>query len=512
MSRRRGPTPRHRHRSLSPLPAEAGAALSLAQGDVQKLIQQLPPSDDLLEYYRAKTDQFQRRLEGLTDRLDQYRAAVEDAHELQEQLTARDTELSQLQQAISDMQVYVFQERDQVLRLHSENDRLKIQEVEDRRKIDVLLSLSGTTESSLTYFIKELDEGKLVRQHLPPQLKEFAKELNRKNRLDAGDGDVDAKPVPDAATLQLELGCVRAQLEERTRLAREERQALLDDRRVSAEERQAERAKRDQRLAAYNAKLHETQKLLYSASRDLLRMHSEHQQRERSWMAEKDQLLREREMLCQNLSVRLPARCERGSQAEPAPGRSAASGPDRADRPATANVAVMARANFQTAYQKLRQRATELMHQLEDANTRCAQYREQCTRLEKFVAEVRDARETDREEFKERLSRMRDSVLTMKNRYDELERRRRLEAEGFRSDVRLLRGDVRALERKLGKLTGQFFGDVDQHASREVWSQMSRNLGNTAKILEEIRRSKTQIYQLERELAGLWGTGQQAGR
>ncbi|XP_043239252.1 coiled-coil domain-containing protein 77-like [Amphibalanus amphitrite] len=184
MSRRRGPTPRHRHRSLSPLPAEAGAALSLAQGDVQKLIQQLPPSDDLLEYYRAKTDQFQRRLEGLTDRLDQYRAAVEDAHELQEQLTARDTELSQLQQAISDMQVYVFQERDQVLRLHSENDRLKIQEVEDRRKIDVLLSLSGTTESSLTYFIKELDEGKLVRQHLPPQLKEFAKELDRKNRLE----------------------------------------------------------------------------------------------------------------------------------------------------------------------------------------------------------------------------------------------------------------------------------------------------------------------------------------
>ena len=38
---------------------------------------------------------------------------------------------------------------------------------------------------------------------------------------------------------------------------------------------------------------------------------------------------------------------------------------------------------------------------------------------------------------------------------------------------------------------------------------MSRNLGNTVRILEDIRRSKTQIYQLERELAGLWGAGQQ---
>ena len=60
----------------------------------------------------------------------------------------------------------------------------QIQEVEDRRKIDVLLSLSGTTESSLTYFIKELDEGKLVRQHLPPQLQAFAKELDVKRRLE----------------------------------------------------------------------------------------------------------------------------------------------------------------------------------------------------------------------------------------------------------------------------------------------------------------------------------------
>ena len=60
----------------------------------------------------------------------------------------------------------------------------QIQEVEDRRKIDVLLSLSGTTESSLTYFIKELDEGKLVRQHLPPQLQAFAKELDVRRRLE----------------------------------------------------------------------------------------------------------------------------------------------------------------------------------------------------------------------------------------------------------------------------------------------------------------------------------------
>ncbi|XP_037071375.1 coiled-coil domain-containing protein 77-like [Pollicipes pollicipes] len=263
------------------------------EGDVHELIQQLPPSDDLLEYYRTKTDQFQRRLDQLADKLDQYRTSVADARQLQAELTERDAEVAQLQLAVSDMQVYVFQERDQVLRLHAENDRLKIREVEDRRKIDVLLSLSGTTESSLTYFIKELDEGKLIRQQLPPQLQQYAKQLEQSRKLE-GVSVRCLAAVERALLRSLEVGCLRAQLEGRTRLAREERQALLDDRRVSAEERQAERAKRDQRLATYNEKLHETQKLLYSTSRDLLRLYSEQQQQERVWMAEKDQLLRER--------------------------------------------------------------------------------------------------------------------------------------------------------------------------------------------------------------------------
>ena len=60
----------------------------------------------------------------------------------------------------------------------------QIQEVEDRRKIDVLLSLSGTAEASLTYFIKELDEGRLVRQQLPRELQMFAKELDQRRKLE----------------------------------------------------------------------------------------------------------------------------------------------------------------------------------------------------------------------------------------------------------------------------------------------------------------------------------------
>lgn len=38
----------------------------------------------------------------------------------------RESEIVELQKAISDLQIYLFQEREQVLRLYAENDRLKV--------------------------------------------------------------------------------------------------------------------------------------------------------------------------------------------------------------------------------------------------------------------------------------------------------------------------------------------------------------------------------------------------
>lgn len=38
----------------------------------------------------------------------------------------REEEIVELQKALSDMQIYLFQEREHVLRLYAENDRLKV--------------------------------------------------------------------------------------------------------------------------------------------------------------------------------------------------------------------------------------------------------------------------------------------------------------------------------------------------------------------------------------------------
>lgn len=65
------------------------------------------------------------------------------------------------------MQVYLFQEREHVLRLYAENDRLKIRELDDRKKIQQLLSLSKTTAPEITYFHYQPPAKAIVTQHKP---------------------------------------------------------------------------------------------------------------------------------------------------------------------------------------------------------------------------------------------------------------------------------------------------------------------------------------------------------
>lgn len=63
------------------------------------------------------------------------------------------------------MQVYLFQEREHVLRLYAENDRLKIRELEDRKKIQHLLNLPHGREPEITYFHKQPPARAVVGQH-----------------------------------------------------------------------------------------------------------------------------------------------------------------------------------------------------------------------------------------------------------------------------------------------------------------------------------------------------------
>lgn len=81
-------------------------------------------------------------------------------------------EISDLQKALNDAQTYLFDERQHIMKLYAENDELKsmctnneksiviiinplfclVQELEDRRKIQQLLSITQPRHEEITYF------------------------------------------------------------------------------------------------------------------------------------------------------------------------------------------------------------------------------------------------------------------------------------------------------------------------------------------------------------------------
>ena len=58
-------------------------------------------------------------------------------HKVEWELKQREAEIVELQKALSDMEVFLFKEREHVLRLYAENDRLKVWLLELLNKKDV---------------------------------------------------------------------------------------------------------------------------------------------------------------------------------------------------------------------------------------------------------------------------------------------------------------------------------------------------------------------------------------
>ena len=106
----------------------------------------------ILSYYRERVDAIQRERESWFERLETLRISQEDYHKQEWELKKRNEEIAELQKALSDSHVALFEERDLVLRLKREVEELHGRAAEDRRKIMELLALNGSVEQDITYF------------------------------------------------------------------------------------------------------------------------------------------------------------------------------------------------------------------------------------------------------------------------------------------------------------------------------------------------------------------------
>ena len=445
--------------------------------EIEERLHRLRPSRELLEFYRKKISEYDSDYESLEQRLEQYRGSFDSQQREEIEVKRREEEISELQKALSDVQLYLFQEREHVLRLYAENDRLKIKELEDRKTIHHLLSLQPEDQSETTYFIKPSNINNhlmAVVPHRKPLAPASGKPQQNKPRGFVREESDKGRPVETARkqsevekeneSLRLSCESLQVQLSEQIKLAKEQVELLLEDRRVKEAEFDLRTERDMEKLERSQNRLKRTQDLLYQSTKDFLKLKYETRVKERAWVEDRASLLKRMDQLTTRLDEM--------------------TGEDELLGPKHLNVSLDRPDPVSTEF---------LRQQLEQSQLLAENYREQCIRGEELLGKLREESELAKHLYQERGDKLARRLQLLDQRYQALEQRRNLEVEGYKNDIKMLRGKMKDLERQLYKVTLSLCGDQDM----AILGNVRKTAVRSKELVDDLHHLKSKVYQLE---------------
>eukprot|EP00826_Nyctotherus_ovalis_P008352 TRINITY_DN12158_c0_g2_i3.p1 TRINITY_DN12158_c0_g2~~TRINITY_DN12158_c0_g2_i3.p1 ORF type:complete len:411 (-),score=166.25 TRINITY_DN12158_c0_g2_i3:227-1459(-) len=106
----------------------------------------------VLAYYRKRIDDLQEERLSWLEQLELAKLSQEDFQKNELELERRVQEIAELQKAISDSHIALFEEKELVLRLRREGEELRAKAADDKRKMKELLALTDAGEKGITYY------------------------------------------------------------------------------------------------------------------------------------------------------------------------------------------------------------------------------------------------------------------------------------------------------------------------------------------------------------------------
>ena len=97
--------------------------------------------------------------------------------------------------------------------------------------------------------------------------------------------------------------------------------------------------------------------------------------------------------------------------------------------------------------------AKQLQLQLQQLQQLTDNYREQCLSTEEELSKLKEESEASKCLFKQRNNKLTKRLELMNSRYEALDKRRMLEIEGYKSDIKLLRERLKEVENQLYKVS-----------------------------------------------------------
>ncbi|KAK9844770.1 hypothetical protein WJX74_006686 [Apatococcus lobatus] len=429
------------------------------------------PGDKLQEYFQKRVEEFERERSELLERVEGCSTQRAELHQLEWQNRRRTDEICELQKALSDAHMYLYEERARLLQLQADNDELRLQESEDRRRIQHLLAITQPMEQEITYQHAKQPHAVTLYPHRPPAGRPSCnQQLPHQQRQEPPDMQERVMrtvylPTSSADTLAMRVDALQAQLEEQRAFAAERVGALLEDRRIREQDEAAHRQLLQQQLEQTRQQLATCQKTLQTTTRDFILARRDRQDADGRVASANELLSQERKKAVEEVTeVRSCMSTELASAKVTADGR------------------------------------------LEE------QRQSDMAKLEAAHSASQGQSETHTHELQEKLERAQEAVR-------QLEIRRALDQEGWDSDVTLLRRQMSAVDRKMHqmRLVGRLDDDerldailrklshmapsLPTSAAHSAASQASQRIragppSDTASLVSDVRRAKQGIDKL----------------
>ena len=180
-----------------------------------------------------------------------------------------------------------------------------------------------------------------------------------------------------------------------------------------------------EKIASLTSHLQSIQCLLYESTKDFLELRYAQRKKEREWISEKDMFLQQIDQFREQLTLR------------------------KED-----SLLDFSGVDLDTHDIDCKQRnLPQIQLQLHQTQQLADNYRSQCMHLENELSHVREEYEESKRLFKERTDKLTKRLGLMNARYEEIEKRRALEVEGYKNDIKILRQRLKELEKQLYRVS-----------------------------------------------------------
>lgn len=385
--------------------ASAGVKSSKDGNYVLELLAQLPPSRELLKHYQDKLEAYEKEEQHLVARVQACAQLLDTSNRLENELRKREDELEGLKDDLEAVSIKLHAERRNNLKLGAENDKLRIKDVECKRKISVLLKLCGKTEEELVQLVEQ-GGGRDSNNEKSDKIKKFEDKASQKDRR-------------SSQNLELEIAHLETQLMEQEKLHRDQLKAEREIKKKSEKMHLTDKSMMRDKISSFQSSISGLENEIQLLTSQIATQKSGFRKEENKW-------LNDRTVLTRKLQFFEKYGTTEGSHSDQRMKQRLGGGDKKAP-------------------QKIQKLENEIV--IKDRELQRSS--QELLRLSNELDKERMRSEAAANILAKKTKQMTEQVNVLTERCDKLEQRKSLEIEGYKSDIKLLRNKLSQLESKL---------------------------------------------------------------